>query len=168
MARPPKWRCIRNIPDVTYFKPAGLPVRLLEEVQLSLEELEAIRLKDLEGLEQEQCATSMKVSRTTFHRVLGSARAKVAEALLKGKAIRIEGGNYSTAAQRYRCTRDNEEWLVPFESLAQNEPQTCPKCRSTEVGPVPPLGFRGGRGRGQGKGRCRRGGPGRRWERKEV
>jgi len=94
MPRPPKRRRVASLPAATYFKPAGMPLRVLDEVRLSVEEAEAIRLKDLEELEQEQCALRMNVSRPTFQRVLASARGKIADALLKGKAIRIEGGNF--------------------------------------------------------------------------
>ena len=94
MSRPSKRRCVASLPGVTYFKPAGVPLRLLEEVRLSVEEAEALRLKEIEGLEQRQGATRMNVSRPTFQRILASARQKVANALLSGKAIRIEGGNY--------------------------------------------------------------------------
>lgn len=66
-------------------------------VSLSLEEIEAVRLKDLEGLEQEECAVQMAISRPTFQRVLASARRRIACALLMGKAIRIEGGNFRLA-----------------------------------------------------------------------
>ena len=145
MPRPPKWRCIRNMPDVTYFKPACIPARVLEEVCLSLEEMEAIRLKDLEGWDQEQCAESMKISRTTFHRVLMSARKKVADVLLNGKALRIEGGNYGPAYQRYRCRSDDQEWQVPFETMAEHPPEVCPTCNSLDIYPIPPFGFRRGR-----------------------
>jgi predicted DNA-binding protein (UPF0251 family) len=79
---------------VTYFKPAGIPLRFLEENCLSLEEIEAIRLRDLEHLEQIVCAKQMNISRSTFQRVLASARRKIADSLLTGKALRIEGGNY--------------------------------------------------------------------------
>jgi len=89
-----KCRRIAFLPEVTYFKPAGIPLRFLEEVRLSLEEAEAIRLKDLEDLDQEQAAMRMNISRPTFQRVLESARKKVADALLNGKAVRIEGGNF--------------------------------------------------------------------------
>jgi predicted DNA-binding protein (UPF0251 family) len=82
---------------VTFFKPAGIPLRELEEVCLSVEELEAIRLKDIEDLEQEQCAEKMNISRTTFARILDTARKKMAEALINGKAIRIEGGHFEVA-----------------------------------------------------------------------
>ena len=82
------------MPGVTYYKPAGIPLRFLDEVCLSIEELEALRLKDFEKLDQEQCARQMNISRATFQRVLESARKKLTEALLKGKAIRIAGGAY--------------------------------------------------------------------------
>jgi len=94
MPRPPKCRRVAFLPEVTYFKPAGIPLRALSEVRLSVEEAEAIRLKDLEGLEQEPSAERMNISRPTFQRVLVSARQKIADALLNGRAIRIEGGNF--------------------------------------------------------------------------
>jgi predicted DNA-binding protein (UPF0251 family)/predicted Fe-Mo cluster-binding NifX family protein len=82
------------MPGVTYFKPVGIPLRFLEENCLSLEEMEAIRLHDLEHLEQVECARQMNISRPTYQRVLASARRKIADSLLAGKALRIEGGNY--------------------------------------------------------------------------
>ena len=94
MPRPIKYRRVAFMPEVTYFKPAGIPLRVLEESRLSVEEVEAIRLKDLDGLEQEECAVKMNISRQTFQRVLGSARRNIADALLNGKAVRIEGGNF--------------------------------------------------------------------------
>jgi predicted DNA-binding protein (UPF0251 family) len=94
MPRPVKCRRIAFMPGAVYFKPAGIPLRFLEEVCLSLEEAEAIRLKDIEDLDQEQASARMNVSRPTYQRVLESARKKVADALLNGKAIRIEGGNF--------------------------------------------------------------------------
>ena len=63
MPRPIKWRCVTRVPSVTYFKPAGQPLRALAEVALTVEEVEAIRLKDLEALEQEDCAEKMRISR---------------------------------------------------------------------------------------------------------
>ena len=97
MPRPIKWRRVAFIPEVTYFKPAGIPLRVLDEVRLTVEEAEAIRLKDLEGLEQAPGAEKMNISRATFQRVLNSARQKIAGALLNGKAIRIGGGNFEVA-----------------------------------------------------------------------
>ena len=97
MARPPKPRRVEYMPEVTLFRPAGVTMRRLAEVVLSIEELEALRLKDLEGLEQEECAASMNVSRPTFQRVLTSSRYKVADALVNGKVLRVEGGHYRLA-----------------------------------------------------------------------
>ena len=94
MSRPLKCRHVASVPGVTYFKPAGIPLRLLQEVCLNVEEAESLRLKDIEGLEQKQAAEKMKVSRPTFQRVLSAARKKLADALLNGKAIRIEGGHF--------------------------------------------------------------------------
>ena len=94
MVRPKKCRRVSALPDTTYFKPAGIPLRFLKEVCLSIEQAEALRLKDLEGLEQTQAAVHMGVSRPTFQRVLTSARKQVSDAILNGKAIRIEGGDF--------------------------------------------------------------------------
>lgn len=95
MPRKPKCRRVESLPNVTYFKPAGIPLRYLEEVSLSVEEIEAIRLRDIEGFDQEQAAKRMNISRPTFQRILSSSRKKIADALLNGKAIRIGGGNFS-------------------------------------------------------------------------
>ena len=92
MTRPKTLRRIDSIPDVKWFKPAGIKMCSLEEVSLTFDEIEAIRLADLENLYQEQVATRMGVSRQTVGRILVSARKKVAEALVTGKAIRLEGG----------------------------------------------------------------------------
>ncbi len=94
MVRPIKCRRVSALPGITYFKPAGVPLRFLKEVCLSIEQAEALRLKDLEGLEQVEAAVRMGISRPTFQRVLTSARKQVSEAILNGKAIRIEGGNF--------------------------------------------------------------------------
>ena len=99
MPRPVKWRRVAFVPDVTYFKPAGIPMRVLDEICLTVEEAEAIRLKDLESLEQEDGAEKMNISRPTFQRVLAAGRKKIADALLNGKAIRIEGGNFEVHPQ---------------------------------------------------------------------
>lgn len=91
----PRPRCLRRIgcvPGVTYFKPAGIPLRVLEEIVVSLDEVEALRLADLEGMYQEKAAARMNISRPTFSRLIESAHRKVAEALVKGKALRLEGG----------------------------------------------------------------------------
>lgn len=133
MPRPPKFRRVESLPEVTVFKPAGVPLgELLEEV-LTVEELEAIRLKDLEGLEQEQCAERMQVSRPTFQRVLVSARQKVARALVEGKAIRVEGGNYRVAVRRFQCRACSHEFDVPFGPGQRGIEMTCPQCGAQQV-----------------------------------
>jgi predicted DNA-binding protein (UPF0251 family) len=156
MPRPVKWRRVDSIPSVTHFKPAGIPLHSLEEVNLTVEEVEAIRLKDLEGLEQEECAQRMQISRPTFHRVLESARSKLADALLNGKAIRIEGGNFELATRRFRCGKDGYEWDVSFNEMVAGPPPACPACHSTEIESAPGFSFgvrRRGRCRGGRKGR---------------
>ena len=135
MPRPMKWRRVSAMPEVTYFKPAAIPMHLLEEVCLSVEEAEALRLKDVEGLEQEEGAEKMGISRPTFQRILASARHKVADALLQGKAIRIEGGNFQLALRRFRCV-EGHEWEVPFETMVAGAPEFCPSCSSPEFLPV--------------------------------
>ena len=90
MARPRKFRCTECEPNSCYFKPKGIPLRFLEEVVIGLDELEAIRLADGESLYHEEAARKMKISRATFGRILEGARHKIAEAILKGKALKLE------------------------------------------------------------------------------
>ena len=92
--RPIKPRWVEFVPSVTYFKPVGVPMAELDEVTLGVDEVEAIRLKDYVGLDQEECAMRMNLAQSTFQRILTGARTKVASALVDGKALRIEGGNY--------------------------------------------------------------------------
>jgi predicted DNA-binding protein (UPF0251 family) len=89
MTRPIKPRWVRFNPNVTYFKPRAVPLSLLEEVELGTDELEALRLCDLEGQEQMKAAKEMKISQSTLQRILTSAHKKISEALIKGKAIKI-------------------------------------------------------------------------------
>ena len=90
MVRPRICRKLRFKPKSHYFKPQGIPMRHLEEVVLTKEEMEAVKLKDFDGLEQTEAAQKMKTSQSTFQRILSSARAKIAEAIVKGKALKIE------------------------------------------------------------------------------
>jgi predicted DNA-binding protein (UPF0251 family) len=133
MPRPLKCRRVAFMPEVTYFKPAGIPLRALEEVCMSIEEAEAVRLKELEGLEQEQGAEKMDVSRPTFQRVLASARQKLADALLNGKAIRIDGGNFEMTWRRFRC-RGGHEWEL--EMPVSVPPEICPTCSTPDIEPL--------------------------------
>jgi predicted DNA-binding protein (UPF0251 family) len=153
VGRPVKWRRVALLPQAFYFKPAAVPLHMLEEMSLSVEEVEALRLKDLEGLEQEACAKEMSISRPTFQRILGSARRKIADALVNGKAIRVEGGNFEMALRRFKCN-DGHEWDVPFETMVKAPPRLCPTCRTTSIMPLSSLGLVNARG---GWGRRRRG-----------
>ncbi len=95
----PRRKCERRISfsaRVTYFKPAGIPLRDLEEVVLETDELEAIRLANFEGMYQEEAAAAMEISRQTFGRIITSANKKIAEGLVKGKALRLRNSQRST------------------------------------------------------------------------
>jgi predicted DNA-binding protein (UPF0251 family)/DNA-directed RNA polymerase subunit RPC12/RpoP len=135
MARPTKWRKIEHIPAVPYFIPSDKEIIELPENTLKLEELEAIRLKDLEGLEQGECAERMEVSRPTFQRILLSAREKVADSLINGKTIHIEGGNFTRNICPIRCNVCGKEWKDSFENLEaiKNENYVCPECGSVDL-----------------------------------
>ena len=92
MSRPCRCRHVRCCPDADYFKPRGVPADELDEIILTLDELEAVRLADFDGCYQEEAARVMKVSRQTFGNIIKSAHKKIADALLRGKALKIEGG----------------------------------------------------------------------------
>jgi len=135
LARPTKWRKIENIPTIPYFIPSDKDVAEVPENILKLEELEAIRLKDLEGLEQGECAEKMEVSRPTFQRILLSAREKIADSLVNGKIIHIKGGNFTQNICPVRCLDCGKEWMESFENLEsiKNGEYSCPTCGSTKV-----------------------------------
>lgn len=92
MPRPFKTRCIARLPSVTVFKPAGIPARELNRVEVHFDELEALRLVDGEDLDHSQAAEHMEVSRATVGRILERVRKKIAQALVEGKALFIEQG----------------------------------------------------------------------------
>ncbi len=98
MSRSVKCRHVHCNPNAVYFKPRAVPLSALQELVLAFDELEALRLADFEGLYHEEAAASMHISRQTFGNIIKSARRKVADALLNGKAIRIEGGVCSATA----------------------------------------------------------------------
>jgi predicted DNA-binding protein (UPF0251 family) len=137
MGRQALWRKVGFLPRVTYFKPAGVALAELEEERISVEEAEALRLKDLEELELEECAHRMSISRTTFSRILNSARKRIADALLSGKAIRIEGGNFKMAVRRFRCI-NGHEWDVSFEAMVKESPRFCLTCNTQRIIPLWP------------------------------
>ena len=134
MARPIKWRKIENVPSVLNFVPSEKETEGLKNT-LKMEELEAIRLKDLEGLEQGECAERMEVSRPTFQRILISAREKIADSLINGKAINVEGGNFTRNICPVKCMDCGKIWMESFENLEsiKNGKYTCPACGSLKV-----------------------------------
>ncbi len=89
MPRPRLCRKVTFNPKVTYFKPQGIPMRLLKSIELTSEETEALRLKNIKNLNQKECAEIMETSQSTFQRILSSAYKKTSEAIIKGKAIRV-------------------------------------------------------------------------------
>ena len=100
MPRPPKCRLVRREPSATFFKPRGVPLRSLKLVTLSIEGYEAIRLSDLEGLDQDAASIRMGVSRQTFGRILARARKQVARAVVNGCGLEIEGGHYQVVGPK--------------------------------------------------------------------
>lgn len=147
MARPKGCRRVSCLPYSNYFKPRGVPLYLLEEIALTVDEFEAIRLADLEGLYQEQAAEKMKVSRPTFGRIIETARRKVAEALVKGKALRIEGGDVEMAGtRRFTCADCRHGWELPFGT---GRPSECPSCKGANLHRA--KDGRDGAGKGQGR-----------------
>jgi predicted DNA-binding protein (UPF0251 family) len=104
MPRPRIPRRVWFDPHITCFKPAGVRLKELDEVILAVDEFEAIRLKDFEALDQTEAARKMGISQPTFQRLYNTARRKIADALVNGKAIRVEGGNV-IAMGRARCGR---------------------------------------------------------------
>jgi uncharacterized protein len=129
MPRPVKWRRVEFLPQNTYFVPLGKSKCELEEIFLKIEELEAMRLKDIEGLMQEECAERMKISRQTFQNIIDEARKKVAIALTEGKAINISGGNYTMNICGFRCQSCGNMFEVNYENIEHK----CPGCSSEEV-----------------------------------
>ena len=109
MARPMICRKVSCNVAARYFKPQGIPMRFLEEVELELDEIEAIRLADLEGLYQVDAAARMGISRQTFGNIIARAHKKVATALLGGKALRIASAGESIQCVMEQGDRDYEE-----------------------------------------------------------
>jgi predicted DNA-binding protein (UPF0251 family) len=142
MARPHCRRRIAATPGCLAFKPAGVARSGLAEIVLGMDELEALRLADVEGLYQEDAAERMKVSRQTFGRIVAAARKKVAKALVEGTSLRIEGGTIEMAeTRRMQCRRCASSWEEPRDA---GGPGACPSCGGQ--------GGRGGHGGGGGGG----------------
>lgn len=126
MPRPKKIRRIGFIPNITEFIPKGNIDSNNNIVILNVEELEVIRLIDIEKLDQEQSSKKMEISRGTVQRILNSARNKVADSLINGKRIIIESGNYCIDECRYICNKCKTIYKI------NNNKIICPKCNSEE------------------------------------
>ncbi len=131
MARPKKNRIVGFSPEVSYFKPRGIPLLDLEEVKLTIDEREAIRLADLLGLSYEEAGGEMGISRATFGRIVQRARGIIADALINGKAINVEGGNYTfvDSPRKFVCLECEREWEEP---CGTGRPEGCPGCRGMQ------------------------------------
>ncbi|WFA08759.1 DUF134 domain-containing protein [Tissierella sp. Yu-01] len=109
MVRPRKWRKICKLPESNGFGPLNYNAKQLEIINMTVDEYETIRLIDLEGLKQEECALRMNIARTTVQGIYIDARKKLADSLVNGKVLKIEGGNYeicngtSMSCDRKRC-----------------------------------------------------------------
>jgi len=110
MSRPQICRRISGQPNIVYFKPSGVSIADLEELTLTIDEFEAIHLKDLDEKDQEECAKLMGISQPTFHRLILSARKKIADAIVNGKAVKIKGGNTKITKDLHRgCCRRGKQ-----------------------------------------------------------
>ncbi|MBF0111904.1 MAG: DUF134 domain-containing protein [Desulfamplus sp.] len=132
MVRPVISRKVGYKPEVSYFKPRGIPMLDLMEVSLTVDEREAIRLADLQGHSHEEGGEMMAVSRATFGRILRHARKVIADAIINGKAIKIEGGNYEIVIRDriFICDSCKHEWEEP---PGTGRPNGCPICGSDEI-----------------------------------
>lgn len=127
MPRPVKTRWIYGDFENEYYKPRGRRMAELEEVGLEADELEALRLADLEELYQNDAADKMGVSRQTFGNILKRARRKISDALVSGKAIRM----YPPAGGQRHCHRCGKPWA---ETLPGSAEQECPECAGKKYG----------------------------------
>lgn len=151
MARPLSCRRVSTEPPSKFFKPRGIPLAGLEAVTMTVDECEAIRLADLEGLYQEGAAERMGISRPTFGRIIDSAHKKIADALVNGKALEIKGGEIEMVNQRgFVCSDCQHKWTVPYGT---GRPAACPQCQSRNIHRPPEDRGRARRGAwGQGAG----------------
>ena len=129
MTRPTKFRKVEFFPEDTYFVPWGKSKCEMQDINLKVEELEAMRLKDIEELNQEECAEKMQISRQTFQNIINSARKKVAIALTEGNAIRICGGNYKTIFCQFKCSNCGNIYDINYKQ----DKYICPVCGSDSV-----------------------------------
>ena len=132
MARPRNCRRVGSMPGSNYFKPRGIPLSTLEEVVLSVDEFEAIRLADLEGLYQEQAAETDEGLPSNLRQDCRNRHAgRWRRHWLEGKALKIEGGEVEMASmRRFRCEGCKHSWEIPYGT---GKPGSCPACESSNV-----------------------------------
>ncbi len=129
MSRPKKERIVYQPPLYADFKPQGIHRRDLEPLCLALDEFEAIRLADYQGMEHTEAALEMEISRSTFTRLIEGARKKMAQFLVEGKHLHIEGGNIHFNGNVIRCQDCGHMFKIGFESKLN----TCPSCGSENL-----------------------------------
>lgn len=129
MTRRMKCRTVDFLPETDSFLPEGKEGAAVSEYVLKIEELEAMRLKDVEGLSQEECAEKMSVSRQTFQIIIDTARNKVALALISGAGIRISGGSFVTKKCKIMCA----DCGYTYEPTFEDDKLDCPKCGSQRI-----------------------------------
>lgn len=137
MSRPVIKKIVNIVPLHAYFKPQGIPMTKLKVETLSLEEMEALKLKDVENLEQETAAKKMGISRSTFQRIIKSARHKLVSSVMEGKALKVEGGNYipSDKVIERQCLKGKHHYYVRRDDTFSKEQDLesiskiiCPEC----------------------------------------
>jgi len=130
MGRNRRNRWVYGAPAVNFFGPIGVSVDNLTQINLNVEELEAVKWTDFEGLYHEEAAKKMNISRQTFGRILGEAHKKIAECLVKGKTLKIDGGNYVMIQRGFRCYSCGYIWGIPYRVPRL---PVCPQCESVDV-----------------------------------
>lgn len=130
MARKRICRTVEFFPDSTSFAPLDRKDEESRKMELKIEELEAMRLKDIVGLSQQECADKMGISRQTFQNIIESARHKVAVALTEGLSLEIRGGDFTSIYCEVKCSSCDTTYRVRYSK----DRITCPMCNSHRVG----------------------------------
>ncbi|MEA2015821.1 MAG: DUF134 domain-containing protein [Actinomycetota bacterium] len=135
-ARPAINKIVNTVPLFVYYKPHGVTLEKIDEIVLTLEEIETLNLKDRQGLDQKDAARFMGISRSTFQRLLKSARKKIITAIVEGKALRFEGGNYISDKDiiKTKCLKGTYHYRIKKEDLDEKTQEyrlskiKCPQC----------------------------------------
>jgi predicted DNA-binding protein (UPF0251 family) len=130
MVRPQKERGIKEPPRVQSFKPIGIPGAFIDRIDVTIDEFEAIRLADVEGLDHQEASERIGISRSTFSRLVERAHKKIAEALVNVKELFIEGGNVHFRKNLFRCGKCGNAISI---DINRPRPQKCPECGNINV-----------------------------------